>query len=82
MPAVVKRLRSTDGRHQRRGRQRTNPRHRRQFLADRMRPGHALHPVRHPLDARVELRQLRVQLGEGVAGKGGQSRRRVIQETG
>ena len=45
-----------------------------------MRLGHSLHPVRYPLDARVELRQLCVQLGEGLAGKGGQSRRRVIQK--
>ena len=44
---------------------------------------HSFEPdsVRHPLDTRVELRQLRVQLGEDLPGKDGQSRRRVIQKT-
>jgi hypothetical protein len=46
-----------------------------------MRPEQALYPVRPPLNMRVELRQLRVQLGEDLPGKGGQSRRRVIQKT-
>ena len=39
------------------------------------RPGH-----HDSLNARVELHQLRVQLGEGLPGKGGQYRLRVIQK--
>ena len=35
----------------------------------------------YPLDTRVELRQLFIQLGEGVSGKHGQSRLRVILKT-
>jgi hypothetical protein len=50
------------------GRQRTTPRHRSEFPADRMCPVHAIHPVSYPLDARVESLQLFVQLGEGVSG--------------
>ena len=53
VPSVVKHLGPTDCRQQRRGRQGTNPRHRGQFPADRMRPVHALHPVSHLLDARI-----------------------------
>ncbi len=81
MASIAKRLGPTDGRHQRGGRQRPNPRHRRRFLADWMRPIHALDSVRHLFDTRVELRQLLRQLGEGVSDTCGQSRRRVIQKT-